>query len=134
MGLIARILLSAVLLLLARGQTASVSANFTAPGNISVPMIVNSQPLSDFTLISSTFDCSLSSIYTYWQTPASLQANAPTNIVITSSAAATVSLQTKYNILQPTISAKGCPAPGCSISITNNCQEPIHYLNYFDIF
>lgn len=45
----------------------------------------------------------------------------------------TLGLTTKYSTLSPTLGASQCLPPGCTIPITNNCKEPIHYNNYFDI-
>jgi hypothetical protein len=127
------ICLFAVSCLLAHGQTPLLNANFSSP-NGTVPMIINNSQQPNFTLFSPFFDCSLSRIFTYWQSDADLAADTPTNISIANALPATVTLTTKYNTLKPFLSNGSCPAPGCTLMIQNRCQPPIHYLNYFDIF
>lgn len=102
-------------------QQTIIYANFTAP-SVNQAMIVNSVPQSQFILISPTFDCSLSSIYTYQQSEASLESNTPTNIIITTTSNAMVGLKTKYDLISPTLSNNSCSFPGCNLTITNNCK------------
>lgn len=126
------ILLSVLLPLLTLSQASSLNMNFTAP-SVNVAMIINSQPQSQFILNNPFFDCSLPPIYTYQQTTASLASNAPTSLIVSSTLPTTINIGTKYNLLTPTISNTSCSPPSCTLTILNNCRQPIDYLNYFDI-
>lgn len=97
-------------------------------------MIVNNLLQPAFNFSNREFDCSLPSIYTYFQSDQALQNNTPTNIVIISDDIVTVTLKTKYNNISPSLIGGNCLPPLCIAQVVNNCVVPIHYLNYFDIF
>ena len=88
---------------------------------------------SQFIDLSSKFNCSLNSLFTYGQSPSQNLANSPYYIqLLNVPSNVPISVSTKYELLHPVISASSC-ASNCTISIKNNCPLEVWQFLYFDI-
>jgi hypothetical protein len=90
-------------------------------------MYQNGQTNINFTQSTTTFNCSLSYMYTYKGNP-----NLPYTISVSNlSSATTFSISSVYGSFNPTINPEAC-STDCILTINNNCPSSTNYFNYFD--
>ena len=102
-------------------------------GNQTVNMYSNGVYNSQFMDLSSKFNCSLNSLFTYNQSPSQNQANSPYYLqLLNVPSNVSLGISTKYSLLNPTLQISSC-ASNCTLSIKNNCPSEVWQFLYFDM-